>query len=343
MRNNIGLIKLEYNKSYDTFCFQNCIRYILALHGIDNIDFVINRSMSLIICKRDDEKLIYSYDNNYSGVVGEYSEKIKSFRSNKDCKRLFEEVMENRPKNCEIIMGLDSYELPYLPFYKKSHGLHNLIVKSYDKQNRKVHVMDNISPWNYDGQVDLDDFIRARESKNEYDGGVFSNMPIENVWHEVNYLGWNASMKALVRHQIELTINQYYSDYGKRDIVNGVMAIEYIKQKIERLDSYISNQQENILEDIRMILFKLNHRRIFWTDFLQQTPVEMRSNYFDRYFIRFSELQKEFEKLSFKIIMLKMKKRKKLQVDIVNDLNKIIESEKEIGELLKKHAELKFV
>ena len=51
----------QYNRNYDTFCFQNCINYILIENGVRYNEFYINKSMSLIIEKNSDFNPILPY------------------------------------------------------------------------------------------------------------------------------------------------------------------------------------------------------------------------------------------------------------------------------------------
>ena len=180
----------------------------------------------------------------------------------------------------------------------------------------------------------------ARESKNEFDGGMFSGIEIENIWKEVDYLGYTTPIYKLVREQINSTIDQFYDGFENEYLVNGINSLKYLSTKISTFCLLSETEQDELLNSLHMILYKNNYRRIFWTSFLDDIPKEMINEDIKEYKMEFESIQKEWDKMLTKILMLKFRKNEKTYMDISNAFLNVIKKEIICGEILKKYAKV---
>ena len=328
---------LEYNKNYDMFCFQNCMYYILRENNINNAEFYINKSMSLIV-KSEAENIISSFDKNCYAVLPEYSRNIKKFITADDALNVFNRNLSDVLADKKIIVAVDSYYLHYLPFYKKSHGLHSLIFREYNEKTKRIKVIDNVKPWCFEGYIDVNEFLQARDSSYTDKIGMFTNKPINNMWEEVLLEGWNGKLEDLVFRQIELSLNQYYfpqdvdCSYEK-----GVNVFPFICDCIKNLQELSMEKQDIQLDGIHKALYKLNHRRRFWGDFLDKIPEEFQTVSLGEYIKKNHSLVKYCELILYKILMLKAKRKATLVDDICKRLNDLIDLEMDCGEGLREY------
>ena len=52
---------LKYDSGYESFCFQNCLKILMEAKDIENTDFFINRSLSLLFDSESYEKMLYTH------------------------------------------------------------------------------------------------------------------------------------------------------------------------------------------------------------------------------------------------------------------------------------------
>ena len=334
----ISNMSFKYNKNYDTFCLQNCIHYILFSRQIENAEFYINKSMSIIIEKQSVVDIKYYFNRNCYGVLPQFAKNVKSYLSDANAHDIFQENLQELAKNKEIIVGVDSFYLPYLPFYGISHGLHSIILKGYDESAEKVKVVDWVAPWYYEGYVGLKDFLDSRKSKNEDDGGMFSSIPIKNRWQEVFLKTWDGKLEQLIKDQINLTIKQFYKPSLLEGAVCGIDALAYLYGILRMLESLSEERQGILLDKLHKVLYRLNHRRNFWGDFIDKVPLDYHIPIFEEYAKDIHLLEKLWEKLIYKILMLRMWKRQGLLDDILAQMNTLIKIERESGDKLIEYA-----
>ena len=213
---------LKYDSGYESFCFQNCLKILMEAKDIENTDFFINRSLSLLFDSESYEKMLYTHMDVRGllpgvGVVNRY------YNPNLLSKEVFDYNCTFVSNNKEpIIVGVDSFYLPYTSNYKKNHAVHTAIMCGYDLKNASVYLIDWYEPWLYKGEISLEEFLLARDSKNEYDGSIFSGTPIENNWAYIQTIE-KKSIEYLFKNLIDLSVDQYFSD--KKD-KQGVQALE---------------------------------------------------------------------------------------------------------------------
>ncbi|WP_370750699.1 hypothetical protein [Eubacterium sp.] len=211
--------KIEHYEGYESFCYQNCQRIILEyIYGSKAVLF-INTVPSIEIEVGDKLKLRGKSDfRSLLPSINKYAKRIyyTTVESVKDIfKRNIKFIYEN---NSPIIVGADTYFLPYTANYKKSHAKHTLILCGFDLTRNVVYVIDWYSPWFYKGEVDIETFLQARNSKNEKDDSYYSGSPIENNWAYIEKIPQYSADK-LFDETIKLSKKFYFNNSD-----NGVIA-----------------------------------------------------------------------------------------------------------------------
>lgn len=207
-------------EAYESFCYQNCQRIILEyVYGSQAVLF-INTVPTIEIEVGD--KLRLREKKNFRSLLPSLNKYINRFYYKDDesaediFKRNIKFVYENKTP---IIVGTDTYFLPYSDNYKKKHAKHTLILCGFDLTRDVVYVIDWYSPWFYKGEVDIETFLNARNSKNEKDGTFYSGSPIENNWAYVEKIPHYSADK-LFDETIRLSKEFYFNNSD-----NGVISV----------------------------------------------------------------------------------------------------------------------
>lgn len=320
----------EYNENYDTFCFQNCINYILQLNHIEHSEFYINKSMSMNIKKKSKCNLDYHFSYACYDVVPQFMNNIRTDCSTEDAYDVLMNIIDKKDNSTEIILGVDSYYLSYLPYYQKSHGLHSVIFKHIDLK-QGIFVVDKMKPWMFEGYVDLKKFLQARKSENDDGDGMFSNIPIENRWKEISLVDWNGKLEELVQQQIRLSIEQYYVAEQDSEEARGIGVLIYIADYLKKFNEISDVEKEQLLVGMHKVIYRLNHRRRFWFDFVEKIPERLVTTTLGQYKNEIVKIDKMSEELLYRILMFKFKRSDKFLGDLIDRFNNLIEHEKRNG------------
>ncbi|MGN6713641.1 hypothetical protein [Anaerocolumna jejuensis] len=249
----------NYNKEYESFCFQNCVKQVLSYYGVENVDLYINMSLYFKLIENNNEICIKS---NTSVVLPEFEDiemKIV-YENNDDYYKIWLENLSIIKQKQPIIVGVDFYYLNYFPLYKKKHGLHHVVVDDFNEVTNMVSILDWIDPWFFKGEISLEEFLLARDSSNEFDGSVYSGCPILNRWSKINNNLVCKHVIYLILRQLELTYDQYYVDIKSKDEFNGVHATKQLKKFFYRINEY-SDDKAIKLQPLHKQLYFVNRRR----------------------------------------------------------------------------------
>lgn len=220
---------LDYFDGYESFCYQNCLRLLLKSIGIKDSWAYINASMSLLY--KDKELLQHS---DIRSLLPEFSHFVQRmyYDDTVDAEDIFNDninfVLKN---NMPIIVGADTYYLNYASNYMKNHAIHTLILCGYDSVTDDVYIVDWYAPWFFKGTIKKADFLKARQSKNEYDGSIYSGTPIRNNWAYIEKDIVVKSKKELLDTVIKLSLEQCYNPCNSVD--EDFIGIEALKKLSE--------------------------------------------------------------------------------------------------------------
>lgn len=182
--NDVFYSEMDFFEEYISFCYQNCLRQVLKAKGIKQSHFYINTTASIQI-KNNDYPL--SVGKAGRGLHNGFEKFVqRNYSSSVKSKTLLYnnlELMKN--EDIPLIVGVDTFYLPYTPNYMKKHSNHTIILCGYDLEKRKTLVVDWYHPWFFRGEMDFEDLLIARSSKNENDGTIFTGTPIRNNWARI--------------------------------------------------------------------------------------------------------------------------------------------------------------
>ncbi|MBO4864001.1 MAG: hypothetical protein J5517_06530 [Eubacterium sp.] len=328
-------LKKEYNKIYNTFCYQNCLNILLGGLNIENPEYYINKSMSLIVHKTDGFDLDIEFGIYARSLLPKYDSKVIRLFPESDYLTVFNENIDYIQQHDPIIVGVDSFHLSYLPYFHKSHGRHTIIMTGYDKVKSEVEIVDWMEPWFYRGYIPVDEFLNARNSLNESDGGMFAGNPVMNNWAKViDKNGWDASLDEIIKYTLDLSLQQYYFAENHNDAYYGINALEYIKDMINYLEDQPVDIQSMYLDKLHKGFFRINRRREFWKYFLSSIHICEGFENPDLVIQKLDELIDYSEKYIYRLIKSIMRRKPGYSEDLSLRLNQMIDMEKELGGLL---------
>lgn len=265
--------KLTFYDAYESFCYQNCQRQILEYYKVKDALFYINSSRSFIIRKQMNHKFTIDYDLSAKSILPSYDDNVKRiFKETRNCYDVWKDNLSLIQKDFPLIVGVDSYYLEYLPFYKKSHGKHTIILSGYD-DNEEVDIVDWFSPWFFKGKVAMKQFLDARDSNNDFDGGIYSGRPIYNNWAVISRDGGNADRTKLIKETIDISIKQYYApDRKEPDAYYGINAISYLLDMLAEIidNQVLAEDQKEFLRVLYNNIYLHNRRNYFFKFYLEQ-------------------------------------------------------------------------
>lgn len=241
---------------YETFCYQNNVRQILEYMKVKNAFAFINASLSFEVRKENESDLYISSKAGSNTLIPMVKDLI--FRKNDE--RNIEDVWKDNIKMIEsgypLVITTDSFYIPYLQFYKKSHGRHCFIAAGFNENNLDPYVVDVCESWSHKGEMDLNDFYAARSSINEFDGGVFSGVPIRNNWAYIKKDGWDGfDSHDAVREVLKITYEQYNN--ASVDCLDGINAMKEVLKWLDLLKTVDIEERKNKIRDL--------YDQLFWT------------------------------------------------------------------------------
>lgn len=228
---NIYNQKIVHYEGYESFCYQNCQRIILEyLYGSEAVLF-INTVPSIEIEVGNELRL--RERNGFRSLLPSADKYVNRFYYKED--ESVEDILEKNIKfvyknKIPIIVGVDTYYLPYAGNYKKSHAKHALILCGFDLTKNIVYVIDWYSPWFYKGVVDIETFLQARNSKNEKDSNFYSGSPIENNWAYIDEMPQYSTDK-LFEETIKLSKKNYFNNSDNGMVSALALLLKYINVK----------------------------------------------------------------------------------------------------------------
>ena len=256
---NIYYKKIKNYSGYESFCYQNCQRIILEYEYGDEAMLFINTALSINI--ENEKKMELNERKEFRSLLPSIDKYVHRFypKNYENAEKIFKKnikfIYENEKA---IIVGVDTYFLPYTTNYKKRHAKHTLILCGFDLTRNVVYIIDWYTSWFYKGEIDIKDFLQARNSKNEKDGTFYSGNPIENNWAYISKIT-NYSFDKLFRETIELS-RKYYFNEGDRGII---AALQFLKKYISMVDN------EEVYEPLFYYMYTLTNRRKMFMQYIE--------------------------------------------------------------------------
>lgn len=323
--NEIYNLELEYYDGFDSFCFQNCLRILLEANGCNYSLLYINSAMSLS-CERGLDYFNLKEKKHYRGLLPSiYNYIERNEYCNVDAKDIFEEnIAFMEENNTPIIVGVDTYYLPYATNYKKNHARHTLILCGIDRCDNVVYVIDWYKPWLYKGRIEIDRFLMARSSDNSFDGSFYSGVAINNNWATIKKMPFVKPEK-LLRELVRLSIDNYFCVKEEQ----GLGAIEELKKFI------LENSNNIDYMKLYREVYSVMKRHKFFKQYLEYYNSYMKT---DLCFNCIQTLDRDNDDWEILLMLLLKQSRKysdKIEKRILDKLDDIIKIESAISKQLK--------
>jgi hypothetical protein len=330
------------------FCDLNCIRLILEAYGVDHPCLYIDASMDMKISLDSDidkynEELLHG--TKIRNVVPKHSDKITKhyYQDGQESSKIFQLNLDRISNNKLIAVGVDNFYLPYMKddHYKKMHAWHTIVVCGYEKNENyeNVFVIDWAAPWLYKGAVPKDNFLLARKSSNKYrKTDIFSGLPIQNYWIEVEGSGWDNTAEELLKVNLSLTIKQYFHPNNEKP--SGIKSIDY-------LHSYLSEVAHSPA-DINKESFAVLHRKLYiallrhklFTQYLKISTQYINSQAIERSIEDMHAINEAWEVVLMLTLKISLTGKKPICNKICDKLRAIETMEKQLCESLIKLEEI---
>ena len=141
-------------------------------------------------------------------------------------------------------------------------------------------------------------------------------------------------LEELVNQQILLSIKQYYDAEEDTEEARGIGALVYMTDYLKRFNEMNDVEKEQLLVGMHKVIYRLNHRRRFWFDFVEKIPARQVTATLNEYRNEIIEIDKMSEELLYHILMLKFKRSSKFLNDLIDRFYNLFENEKKNGEKL---------
>lgn len=244
-------------EGFETFCYQNCQRLLLKAQGVEYPELYINAALFMDF-NADDGEVLKGKDMR--SLLPSYIKNVKRFfDESASAGDIFNENIRYMTENdSPVIVGIDSYYLPYASNYMKNHARHTLILCGFDLKSKEVSVIDWYPPWFYKGKVPLAEFLAGRQSGNPDDGTLFSGKSIGNNWAYIERFEQDRPKK-LLKELFSTVKDNYYDCTDSGGIYHGTAAVVRIKEYLNSLqdsDKFASLYKQLNIASRRYRLFK---------------------------------------------------------------------------------------
>ena len=326
----------EYYPGFESFCDLNCIKLILEANNIQYPYLYIDSSMSLTInfnTSVDEYNLELHESTKQRSVIPEYVEKVKKYYYPEDVNPI--DIYELNIKRMEelnspIAVGVDICYLPYNTFeHMNKHAWHTLLVCGSEKHDDAVYAIDWTEPWFYHGLIPKYDFILARNSKNIFNGDIYSGLPIQNYWIEVNSKGWDKTPEELLSIVLNLSLKQYFapsdSDFG------GIVELTSLYHDLQFINESVCNTNESFSSLYRKMIISLKRYNLF-KQYLENANKFVKIGNIN---LVIDDINRNIE--IWKVVLILVFKISKVGPNIIinrllENLSKVINEEKYLGE-----------
>lgn len=323
--NEIYNMELTYYDGYESFCYQNCLRILLQAMGYKHPELYINAAMTLRIHKGTGE-ICFEFHNDMRGLLPSLHSNIVRTYENDEANVIWDKNRSYLYERHEpIIAGVDTYYLPYASNYQKNHAKHTLILCGYDLIENVVYVIDWYPPWFYRGKVKLDDFLKARSSRNEGDGTIYSGSPIRNNWAYINRFE-TCNPEKLVKEFLQTSEEKFFFPICKKEGVEAI--VETCKELKKDCDINYDSLYRSVFAIVRRVNFFSQYLKIYNDCCRKVISKEL--------FNQLNETKGDWEMLQF-LFMKQMRSKKETNLmKITKQMESIYQKETEIGEELQK-------
>lgn len=295
-------IEKLFDKEYEGFCYQNCIREILNYYQCKEYDFYINMSLSTKMILQEEDYYI-CYDKDAYGIITSELEKVQRIDDERDGEIVLAENLRRVAEGYPIITCVDGYYLQYFSYYKEKHCRHNLILTGKGALDN-ITVLDWYAPHFYCGEIATNKYLMARESSNPEDGSIYSGSPIRNNWAIIERDGWNQHREELIYENLSLSLAQYFpSDPNEKNILYGIRVYQRIREELKGMVYLEPKIRCGELRYVHRELYQTVKRKYLFSYFLRLIREKVNSNLVEKAIEYLQDLIADWEK--FMTVLLK--------------------------------------
>lgn len=247
-----------YYPEYKSCCVQNCIRQVLEYYGIAHSHLLINIDFN--VCNLPKDYFIV-YDNRI--LLGTYDDILSCYDdTNADALQIWERNKASMYNLTPVIVGVDTYYLPYDINFNKIHSAHMIIICGYDELSQEVMIIDVGERAQYKGQISLTDYLLARNSINPKGEGFYSGFPISNTYIDVSSINSGSiNYKELILSTFDNILEYIINLEDKNPKCNNLMQLLLSASKLS-FDDNIMN--DDILDKLYADIYYIaRNRRLF--------------------------------------------------------------------------------
>ncbi|SET05078.1 BtrH N-terminal domain-containing protein [[Clostridium] polysaccharolyticum] len=280
INSDIYSFEYEFLDDYNNFCIHNNIKLVLDYYGVKHSSLYIDTIPGIRFCVNEDEpeNLECIYDIDSTSVLSPFDSliHINYPRDKSDSVGNFAEIKKNIDAGIPVIVMVDVYDLPYMPFYHTEHSIHSILVCGYDDSKEEITYVDWYSPYFSKGTIGYRDYFRARASENPAGTLMNSGFPIKNRWVLVERDGWNAKPDELLKHTIDKMEFAYYSkintQYAKEcEGIGAIMRLQTLLQEMSRMPEKYAKA---VLSKLHKYFFMMpNYWNLFSSNILKNVMV----------------------------------------------------------------------
>lgn len=322
--------KIHY-PGFKGFCDLNCIRLILEANKVQyphlylnaSMDFKLDLNSSINECNFELLQLTKS-----RSVIPEYVNKVKKHYYTEDVNPIdIYNLNIKKVEDSPIAVGVDNYYLPYMKedHYLKEHAWHTIIICGVEKANDLLYVIDWADPWFYLGTIQKEDFILARSSPNTFCGDIFSGLPIENYWIEIDKNDWNKSPSELLAIILELSLNQYFFPVNNQ--ICGINALYNDLYNIKDLEI-----NKELFTNLHRKLYIALLRHNLFRQYLENSNQYLNINEINSIINDIYKTNDKWQIILMLILKISMSGQKNIFSKLFDNINKVINDEKHLGE-----------
>ncbi|WP_181458525.1 BtrH N-terminal domain-containing protein [Paenibacillus pabuli] len=228
-----------------------------------NAALYINSALDLVV--RIDDQYKYGYEVEFSkfsrSLLPMHCAKVEQNHYDATDGEIVWKINKNMlDKGIPIIAGVDVYYLPYSTNYQKNHANHAFLLTGYSEDESLVNIVDWYEPWFFKGTMEFNEFIKARSSRNPWDGTIYSGTAINNNWTQILSSGWDAVPEDLISQTLNLTIDQFFTNSSDDSRIFGVSALKKILDILQLNKTLLGIERNNFLRDMHKKLYPQSKR-----------------------------------------------------------------------------------
>lgn len=263
INSDIFNFEYEFLNDYNNFCIHNNIKLVLDYYGVKHSSLYIDTIPGIRFHVNEDEpeNLECIYDIDSTSVLSPFDSLVHiNYPKDKlDSVGNLTEIKKSIDAGIPVIVMVDVYDLPYMPFYHTDHSIHSILVCGYDDRKEEITYVDWYSPYFSKGTINYQDYFRARASENPAGPLMNSNFPIENRWILVEKDGWNATPVELLKYTIDKMELVYYSKKNTQHEKEseGIGAVMRLQSFLKELSSMSEERAKTVLTMLHKYFFMM--------------------------------------------------------------------------------------